>query len=70
MTNENSQNNPYGLPSEVLKIVTPKDLEEMSHFPRKSVISTLNTMYKEKGIDWMRENVPLMKGQLEYLKAM
>lgn len=70
MTEEKSQGRKFEVPTEVLRIIGPQH-----HIKKQSIVSysialrTLKALYKQHGLDWIRENKELLRRGLEDLEG-
>ena len=44
------------LPSEVITLIGREQLDKLNPFGQRAVVASLLEMYKEEGLDWMKEN--------------
>jgi hypothetical protein len=58
------------LPLEVLEVIGPENLKNLSPFPLSEAVQRLNSLYRKMGIDWMKENKEELINALKALKGM
>jgi hypothetical protein len=58
------------LPLEVLEVIGPENLKNLSPFPLSEAVQRLNSLYRKMGIDWMEENKEELINALKALQGM
>ncbi|MCJ7538122.1 MAG: hypothetical protein MUO88_00530 [Desulfobacterales bacterium] len=58
------------LPLEVLEVVGSENLENLSPFPLSTAVQRLDSLYRNMGIDWMKENREILVNALKALQGM
>jgi hypothetical protein len=67
---EKSKSRKLEIPPEVFRIIGPEYLVSLSPLAYNSALETLEEMYQNRGLEWIKKNVGMLRDQLGYLKTL
>lgn len=70
MKKENSDAQGYDVPQEVLDLIGAERINNLGTFAKGPVLSTLERIYQEEGLEGIKAKQPMLTSQLDIMEAM